>query len=192
LLITDPAFKFYKCCMKKSQTITVIVLSCSLLFFSCKKTIPKAALQLSHESLQQRQLQTRHFDTADESFLLSASTALIQDMGFNLDESETKLGVIVASKQRDAKNAGQIVGAVFIALLVGVIPATDKHQTMRVAVVTRPIGNGSKHAVRVTFQRIVFNTQNQVSKLESIDDPEIYKEFFGKLSKSVFLEAHEI
>ena len=178
--------------MKKSQKIAVIALSCSLLIFSCKKNIPKDALQLSHESIQQRQLQTRHFETADENSLLSASAALLQDMGFNLNESETKLGVIVGSKQRDAKSAGNIAKAIFITLLTNVAQPTEKYQTMKVAIVTRPIENGKKHAVRVTFQRIVFDTNNNVTRLESIDDPEIYKEFFAKLSKSVFLEAHEI
>ena len=177
--------------MKKISGLLVIMLLSLLLFSSCK-TIPKEALQLSPESLQQRQLQTRRFDTSDENALLLASSALLQDMGFNIDESETILGVIVGSKQRDAKNAGQIVGAVFVALLSGAVMATDKAQTMRASLVTRPLENGKKIAVRVTFQRVVVNTQNQISKQEGINDPKIYQEFFEKLSKSVFLEAHEI
>tara|TARA_B100001971_G_scaffold181418_1_gene178115 strand:+ start:261 stop:794 length:534 start_codon:yes stop_codon:yes gene_type:complete len=177
--------------MKKISGLLVIMLLSLLLFSSCK-TIPKEALQLSPESLQQRQLQTRRFDTSDENALLLASSALLQDMGFNIDESETRLGVIVGSKQRDAKNAGQIVGAVFVALLSGAVMATDKAQTMRASLVTRPLENGKKIAVRVTFQRVVVNTQNQISKQEGINDPKIYQEFFEKLSKSVFLEAHEI
>ena len=49
-----------------------------------------------------------------------------------------------------------------------------------------------KSAVRVTFQRVIFNTAGQVTKREQITDPEIYKEFYAKLSQAVFLEAHEI
>jgi hypothetical protein len=64
-----------------------------VLVAGCEQTIPKDALQLSPESLAQRQAQTRRFDTADEAMLLSASAAVLQDLGFNLDESETKLVV---------------------------------------------------------------------------------------------------
>jgi hypothetical protein len=71
--------------------------------------------------------------------------------------------------------------------------SVDKKQTMRASVVTRPIGEQKKYiAVRVTFQRIVWNTQGQVTKAESIIDPAVYQEFFDKLSKAIFLEGQEI
>lgn len=164
-----------------------------VLVAGCEQTIPKDALQLSPESLAQRQAQTRHFNTTDEAMLLSASAAVLQDLGFNLDESETKLGLIVASKDRDATEAGQVAGAVLIAVLFGVSVPIDQRQKIRASLVTRPFGeSGDKTAVRVTFQRIVRNTAGQVSKSEALTGPELYQEFFSKLSKSVFLEAHEI
>lgn len=46
--------------------------------------------------------------------------------------------------------------------------------------------------VRVTFQRIIYNTQGQVTLTEQINDPLVYQEFFDKLSQAVFLEAHEL
>jgi hypothetical protein len=160
---------------------------------ACTPGIPKEALQLSQESLQRRQLQTREFDTADEASILSASAGVLQDLGFNLDESETHLGVIVASKDRDATETGQVVGAVLLGVLFGTVPPVDKTQKIRVSLVTRPIGApANRIAVRVTFQRLVWNTNNQLSKIEAVDDAPIYQQFYDKLSKSVFLEAHGI
>ena len=168
----------------------------AFLFLSCAPKIPKEALQLSPESLKNRQIQTRRFDT-DETTLLSASAAVLQDLGFTIDESETDLGVIACSKTRDATHAGQIVGAVVVAILTGVATPVDSEQLIRASLVTYPITisdekSNCKTAVRVTFQRIVTTTNNQVSRRECINEPEIYQEFFDKLSQSVFLEAHEI
>ena len=167
------------------------------LFSSCAQKIPKKALQLSKESLQDRQLQTRHFDT-DEKTILSASAAVLQDLGFNINESETDLGLIACSKQRDATSAGQIAGAIFLALFTGVATPVDKEQLIRVSLVTRPFHidetdkSKCKTAVRITFQRIVTNTQGQITRRERINEVEIYQEFFDKLAQSLFLEAHEI
>ena len=171
----------------------IFVLGFSFVIQGCQMTIPKEALQLSSESLKTRQLQTRRFDTKEEATILSASAQVLQDLGFNLDESETKLGVIVASKDRDATEAGQIVGAVLIAVIFGVSVPVDKLQKIRVSLVTRPIkGETESMAVRITFQRLIWNDRGQISKLETLDDAKIYQEFFEKLSKAVFLEAHEI
>ena len=158
------------------------------------ETIPRDALKLSPESLERRSLQTRRYEGIIEPDILAASAAVIQDLGFNIDESETKLGVIVGSKQRDAREAGQILGAVALQLLLGATMAVDRDQTLRVSVVTRPAyeDNDEVHLVRVTFQRIVWNTRGQISRQESLDEPEFYEEFFGLLSKSVFLEGHKI
>lgn len=167
-----------------------LLLAASMAVSGCVQTIPKEALQLRPESMQLRQLQTRSFDTGDEKKLLTAGASVLQDLGFSIDESETKLGVIVGSKDRDAVEAGQVAGAVMVAVLFGVAMPIDKNQKIRASLVTRP--NGKKSNLRVTFQRVIWNTQGQVSRTESVEDAKIYQEFFEKLSKSVFLEANEI
>lgn len=175
--------------MKKKAVLLLTV--ASMLVVGCQQTIPKEALQLSSESLQQRQMQTRRFDTGDEKKLLQASAAVLQDLGFALDESETELGLVVGSKDRDATEAGQIAGAIVVAVLFGARVAVDKNQKIRASLVTRPI-NATQTAVRVTFQRLVWNTDNRVSRIEGLNDPKMYQEFFDKLSQSVFLTANEI
>lgn len=158
------------------------------------QTIPKDALKLKPESLQERTLQTRMYENITEVDILSASAGVIQDLGFNIDESETKLGIIVGSKERDATESGQVAAAIFVALLGGGSMAIDKNQKLRLSLVVRPTqeNNEKKHFVRVTFQRIVWNTRNQVTRIEGLKEPEMYQEFFDRLSKAVFLEGHKI
>ena len=172
--------------------MTIAVLLCALLS-ACADGIPKDALQLTQDSLERRQLQSRVYDTKDEAAILAASAAVLQDLGFNLDESETRLGVIVSSKRRDAMEAGQVTGAIVMGLIFGAPMTVDKVQRILASLVTRPSGQGGERmTVRITFQRTVWNTEGKVSRVEPIDEPGIYQEFFTRLSKSVFLEAHKI
>ena len=175
------------------QRVLAFLLISIFFIAGCQPTIPKDALTLSPEVLAQRQIQTKKYETSDEAKILSASAALLQDMGFNIDESETKLGLISSSKMRGAENWGQITLSILVALLGGGATSVDKEQMLRACIVTRPVGeHGEYIAVRVTFQRIVWNTEGQVTKSESLTDPKIYQEFFDKLSKSIFLEAQEL
>ena len=165
---------------------------------ACVQQVPKEALQFTPETLAQRQLQTRRFETKDEKTILSSGAAVLQDLGFTIEASATGLGVIVAAKDLSAVEPGQVAGSILIALVtaVGGAPVLipwDRNQKVRVSLTTRVSGtNDDNMLVRVTFQRIVWNTQDKITKLELLTDPKFYQEFFEKLSKAVFLDAHEM
>lgn len=178
-----------------------IILSLSLI--GCN-TIPEDALSLRKESLENRVLQTRKYQTLEEKDLLAASAAVLQDLGFNLDESETDLGVIVGSKTRDATDATQIAATIFLSVLQGVAAAygggtagqqplaVDETQVIRASLVTRPSKSEGSSLVRVTFQRTVWNTDGVISRVEAINEPQIYQDFFSRLNKAIFLEGQKI
>ena len=176
--------------MKRLKKVGLIAVVC-LSLVACQGGVPKEALELSPESLQQRQTQTRRFDTNNETKLLTASAQVLQDLGFTVEDSETKLGMIAASKDRDATETGQVIGAVLLAILTKQAQAIDDKQKIRVSLITRPV-SAKETLVRVTFQRVVWNTRGQVSKTEPLDDPKLYQDFFAKLSESVFLTANEL
>lgn len=199
--------------MKKLVSIIAII----GLLSGCAAQIPPEALQFNPDTLANRQLQSRKYEIKSEKELLAASNNVLQDMGFNLDESELSLGLIVGSKSRDATDGGQIAGAMLMGFLFGANAVVyDKDQKIRASLVTKPAATNNPikvdvttksgksikfdqpveaaqgYVVRITFQRLVWNQRGVLSKIEGINDPEIYKEFFDKLSKSIFLQAQNV
>jgi hypothetical protein len=50
--------------------------------------VPRAALEFSQSTVEDRQLQTRLFDTADEAELLPGSAGVLRELGFDLKKSD--------------------------------------------------------------------------------------------------------
>ena len=141
----------------------------------------------------------KQYDTQKEDEIITACAGVLQDLGFTLDDSETELGLVVASKNRDATDAGQVALAT-LAVMLGALgggssnafAAIDSVQKIRASVVSKPGLDGNRIVVRVTFQRIVWNRRGDISKMETLKDPGLYEGFFERLSKAIFLEAHNI
>lgn len=168
----------------------------ALLVVGCAQMSPNAFV-VTPELYKQRQIETRRYDGVKEEDLLSACSNTLQDLGYTLENSETKLGLVTFNKQRDATSGGQVAAAIFIALLGGRPGAIDKDQTIRVSLVVRPVyGSNGKEIpksdfVRVTFQRIVRRSDNSTHS-ETLADPKLFQEFYDQVSKSVFIEAQKI
>lgn len=170
--------------------IPMVFILVALMMLACQKSVPREALMFTPESLADRQLQTRIFETNHEGKLLEASAAVLQDLGFTIDESEVKCGVIVCSKDRNVTEFYD-VGLSIIASLFFIDYEYAVRQKVLASLVTRPLEE-DRIAVRITFQHLVWDTKKELIKNERVNEPEIYQEFFSKLSKSVFLTAHEI
>ena len=150
-------------------------------------------LKLEPESMAQRQLQTRKYNTTAEDKIITTCVNVLQDTGFAIENTDAKLGTILASKQREAVESGQVAGAIIIAVIFGVAVPIDKNQTMYASIVVSPAASEKKASlVRITFSRLVWNDRGVVSKAERLEDPEVYQTFFTKLSKGLFLEAQNI
>ena len=175
----------------KTAAFSIIVIFLSFSLVACQQKIPKDALALSPTSLKDRQLQTRIFETNNEMMLLTASAGVLQDSGYTIEESEVSCGLIVSSRDRDVTETGEVVGSIVVGVCLGAPVPYDTRQRVVASLVTKPIDD-KRIAVRVTFQHVVWDNMNNISKREQINDPEIYQEFFAKLSESVFLTAQEI
>ncbi len=184
--------------MSKKSILLCSSVLCLFIFTGCE-TAPKGFLKPSENVVQNRQLEMRQYDTKDETKIITSVAGVLQDLGFTLDNSETQLGFVAASKKADATNGGQVAAAAFVDILSALgggysnaSASVDKVQYVKACVIVKPSLDGNKIAVRVTFQRIVWNASNQINRVETISDKDVYQKFYDSLSKSIFLEAQQI
>lgn len=171
------------------------------------RTPPGELFQLNPESAANRAMQTRGFETRDEAELLSASAAVLQDLGFQVEESVREVGFLRATKERSAREHGQDItrflvflvstGLIFVQQPPIVLPV-DLHQKIAATLITRPVNpDSTRQEVRVVFYRVVWKGDGSSGqhgippgeqRMEMLRDPVLYQTFFSKLSKAVFLE----
>jgi len=187
------------------KQLYVLIVFAFLLLVGCT-TVPEGLLRPSEDYLEMRQLQMRKYDTTEQEMIMSSVVGVLQDLGFTLDESESELGLIVASKKADAKKPAAVAGALFLDILSAIgdgysgtsstgpslTSQQDATQLVRASVITQNSLDGDKIVVRANFHRIVYNFNNEINKMETIKEPDIYQNFYDKLSKAIFLEAHKI
>ena len=147
--------------------------------------------QLDNDYLNRRQIETMRFETDNEETILAASAGVLQDLGFTLDETETKLGLITAYKNREASSTGAKAAIILLAAMSDTQPVYDTEQKIYTTLVSTKSKESEGYNVRITFARMVTNNMHE-TRNEKITDQKTYREFFDKLSQSLFLTAHEI
>ena len=144
----------------------------------CALEPPMDLFAPTEDMLRARQRETRRYEGLSEQELLAASVSVLQDMGFVLTETNTKLGVLTGSKNRKG-NVFQTNQDISVTLVIS--PVLD----------SQGIHILKQHSVRVNFNRVVLYT-NGKSKAENLNDPQLFTEFHDKLSKSVFIEGQKL
>lgn len=186
--------------------------------YSPPKTTPLELFQLTQESAANKANQTRRFETPNSDELLSASAAALQDLGFQVTEADRTLGFLRAAKERSAREYGQEITRGVVAFLSAVVSVfamaggarqtalvilpVDLHQQINASLTTRPIDEkDTKQEVRIVFYRLVWKGDGYSGdtsippgeqRMEMIRDAEMYQQFYARLAKAVFLEAHRI
>ena len=148
----------------------IAVLIGVLLTSGCIASTPEqqaGALTLQASHAAGRQVQMRRYDTSDEARLMGAVLAVFQDLGYTVNETSMSAGLIVGSKDRQGSR-------------------------IRISVIVRPTNDRTATIARVSIQAVSAAAFSQQLQAQTITDAGIYQQFFERLSKSLFLEAHEI
>ena len=144
------------------------------------------------QSLNLQAFETRHFDDADSASVLRAGLATFQDLGFNATETAADVGVVAGEKSRDAREAGQIAGAVVLGILFGANAMQyDTAQQIHATFVVAPGAVWNQCEARISFDRYIVNNHDML-RTELVTDPKIYQEFYDKLRASLILDRGKV
>jgi len=84
--------------MSRSQQLFILL---SLIVLTgCAATTP-ANIVGAGTQLETRQIQTRQYDTLDKPMTMRSVIATLQDLGFTIDQADTELGTITATRLHD-------------------------------------------------------------------------------------------
>ena len=121
------------------------------LALGCVAPPPPDALDLAPVSAAERAMQTRVFETEDESAVLAACIAVLTRHGFAAEAQEHALGVIVGAKDASVGRS---------------------RTRLRASLATRPAGEfGLQTELRVTFQRLAWNARGRELSREAVHAP---------------------
>jgi len=84
--------------MSRSQQILYLLSLLALV--GCAATTP-ANITGAGTQLETRQIQTRRYDTLDKPMTMRSVIATLQDLGFTIDQADTELGTITATRLHD-------------------------------------------------------------------------------------------
>lgn len=175
-----------------------------------------AEVQFYMSPMEIREMQTRVFNTSDTNKVYKAAINTLQDNDFSIQNIEDEVGFILAQKENKEKRANKGTVAVYsTTMALNVVSAalggsgyngiTDSGMRLNNELAARTIVTvanvnvepfGKKQTkVRVTFiERELQNAdgysyvKSAPRKINRITSPEVYKEFFRQLDKSIFYE----
>lgn len=134
--------------------------------------------------LQIREIQTRTFDTTDTKAVLKTMLNVLQDDDFIITEANSDLGLLSASKDVDVQTKGAAFWGAFFDI------SWEKNATVEATANVSEFGPVTR--VRVNFQQKVHDSYGKVSRVEQIDEPAFYQEFFTKVDKGLFIQKEKL
>ena len=136
--------------------------------------------------LEIRQVQTRTFDTQDQLLVMKAVLNVLQDDGFIVNNANSELGLISASKEIPTEKIeksemqrrfGFHIHAHFVLIEASATINLIDRQTR----------------VRVNFQIKFFNDDHKkLLTVSQIMEGNYYQEFFSKVDKGIFIQREKI
>ena len=173
--------------VSSKKSFLVVFATCLLLFAGCAtKQGPPPAPKMSQ--IQIRQLQTREYDVQNETSVIKAVIAALQDEGFIISTANPELGLITAAMEvRDEDKATKGWAEFWYGPGMGTYQTTKRFEAS--ATVQK-----HKNVIRVRINIVAKAITNAggIVWSQPVYDAKIYQNIFAKVDKSLFLIKEDI
>ncbi len=153
----------------------------------------KAAIERNKKpeltQLQIRQMQTRQIPAGDVKKVLTVALAVLQDDGFSVQNANTELGLLSASKQLHEEDVDEASTA-FAKGFMGSMGGVSRHTFTSIEATVTVAAFGEETRVRMSARLAQSGGGN--IRYEAVTEPEYYQAFFTKLEKGLFIEREKI
>ena len=137
--------------------------------------------------LQIREFQTRTYETNDVKMVMKAVLHVLQDNGFMVKNAVVDLGLLTAEKEVDVESQGEAFFATFFA---GAHARWKKANMVECTANVSEFGETTR--VRVNFQTKIVDNRGGIMKIDQIEDPVFYQNFFAKVDKGIFIQKEKL
>jgi hypothetical protein len=150
-----------------------------------------------------KDMQSRRFDTEERTVVVNGSLSVLQDMGYSITGGNRQLGLVTAKRKAEVPppglehalaEAALVTTTIILSLLTGQDMVTDLPEQVEQTIYISLLVSGeaeSQIQVRLSIDRDMRYDNGRVIP-DHTELTLIYQEFFEKLSRSVFLEAHQL
>jgi hypothetical protein len=132
--------------------------------------------------LEVRALQTRSYDAQNLHTVMKAVIDTLQDEGFLIVHADSTLGLISGARASRIESPREA----FLATLLGGDHARYRH-THRLDASASITDYGARTRVRLVLQTRTFDNFGAPLDAHVVDDARIYRDFFTKIDKSLFI-----
>ena len=172
--------------MTQLRYVPIAVLLLVAVSCASSSTNPKAS------QMQIREFQTREFE-ADSRTVMKACLNALQDDGYIVKNAVPDLGLLTATKQIGLVK-GKAEGVAMNALLIGIaavldaeVDLTSPPTTTEMEVSVNVTESGERSKVRANFA-----TKNPTYQGGPVTDEKLYRDFFSKVDKAIFLQKQNL
>lgn len=141
---------------------------------------PKTQLEI-------RQFQTKNFDADSVQVVMKSMLNVLQDEGYVVKNVALDLGFLSANKDEDVERGSR---RFWSQLANGGEARWTKNERIEATINVTQFGPQIR--VRTNFQKKIFDNTGAMVSVKQMVDENFYQDFFSKVSKSIFIQEHEL